>query len=92
LLATAPTPRRLIGDKAYDTSALRNFLKNQGSEAVIPPTSHWKNPPAYDPILYRQRNLIKRAFNRLKDWQAIATRYDKKAANCLAAAFIWWIN
>ena len=33
--------------------------------------------PPFDPVAYRKRNLIERAFCRLKDWRAIATRYDK---------------
>ena len=53
--------------------------------------------PSFDATAYRQRNLIERAFCRLKDWRAIATRYDKTAHNflagvCLAAALIWWIK
>lgn len=40
--------------------------------------------PHFDPIAYKQRNLIERAFCRLKDWRAIATRYDKTARNFLA--------
>lgn len=55
------------------------------------------NSPAFDPVAYRQRNIIERAFCRLKDWRAIATRYDKTARNflagiCLAAAITYWIN
>jgi putative transposase len=96
-LAAKSLPKCLLGDKAYDSGALRNFLKTNKSIAVIPPKTSWHNPPEYDPVLYRQRNLIERAFNRLKDWRAIATRYDKKAANflagvCLAVACIWWIK
>ena len=64
------------------------------------------NRPAFDPIAYRQRNIIERAFCRLKDWRAIATRYGPKATPegryktarnflagiCLAAAVTWWIS
>ena len=55
------------------------------------------NRPTFDPTAYRQRNIIERAFCRLKDWRAIATRYDKTARNflagiCLAAAITWWIS
>ena len=35
--------------------------------------------------LYRQRNLVERFFNRIKQFRGIATRYDKDAANYLAA-------
>ena len=39
---------------------------------------------------------IENAFDRLKDFRRIATRYDKLARNylasvCLAAALVWWI-
>jgi len=45
--------------------------------------------------VYKQHNLIERAFCRLKDWRAIATRYDKTARNflagiCLARAVSQW--
>lgn len=97
LLALAPTPACLIGHKAYDANDVRNFLASQGSQAVIPPMPQRRDPPPFDPITYQARNIIERAFNRLKDWRAIATRYDKKASNflagvCLAAALIYWIQ
>ena len=45
---------------------------------------HRRARPPFDAVVYRQRNLIERAFCRLKDWRAIATRYDKTARNFLA--------
>jgi transposase len=36
-------------------------------------------------LLYCERNLIERFFNKLKHFRAIATRYDKLARNFLAA-------
>jgi putative transposase len=73
------------------------FLAAQGTEIVISPMPTRVNRPAFDPIAYRKRNIIERAFCRLKDWRAIATRYDKTARNflagiCLAAAITWWIS
>jgi putative transposase len=49
----------------------------------------------FDPVAYRRRNVIERAFCRLKDWRRVATRYDKLmlnfAATCyIAAIVIWW--
>jgi transposase len=46
--------------------------------------------------LYKLRWRIESAFNRLKDFRRVATRYDKLARNylasvCLAAALVWWI-
>ncbi|GAA0231828.1 hypothetical protein GCM10009539_16550 [Cryptosporangium japonicum] len=36
-------------------------------------------PPAFDAVVYRQRNLVERGFNRLEQFRAIATRYAKRA-------------
>jgi len=46
--------------------------------------------------IYKLRWRIETAFNRLKDFRRIATRYDRLARNylasvCLAAALVWWI-
>ena len=97
LLAALPAPEDLIADKAYDADDLRAFLIQQGTRPVISPMPNRRAIPAFDAATYRQRNLIERAFCRLKDWRAIATRYDKTARNflagiCLAAVLIWWIK
>lgn len=97
LLALAPAPGCLIGDKAYDADDVRAYLAASGSTAVISPMPQRRSPPPFDPVIYRSRNLIERAFNRLKDWRAIATRYDKTARNflagiCLAAAVTYWMQ
>ena len=84
LLASVPPMKQLIADKAYDADDVRDFLAAQGTEAVIPPMLRRLLPPIYDPIAYKQRNLIERAFCKLKDWRGIATRYDKTARNFLA--------
>ena len=76
LLASVAAPTRLIGDKAYDTNDLRHFVAAQGTDVVISPMPTHTNRPAFDPVAYRQRNIIERAFRRLKDWRAIDTRYD----------------
>jgi transposase len=45
---------------------------------------HRLDPPAFSAFLYRYRNLVERFFNKLKHFRAIATRYEKRAANYLA--------
>ena len=97
LLAAVPPPATLIGDRAMDADDFRCFLAAQGSVAVIPPMPHRLAPPPFDAVAYRQRNLIERAFCRLKDWRGIATRYNKLARNflagiCLAASVIYWLR
>jgi putative transposase len=96
LLAALPAGRCCVADAAYDSNAIRQMLLQRGTQPVIPnnPTRVRRHP--FDPVAYRLRNLIERAFCRLKDWRRIATRYDKLAANyaasiALAIALTWWI-
>jgi transposase len=96
LAATAPS-ERLIGDKGYDADHLRLFLEGRGTTPIIPNKSNRKQLFPFDAELYRLRNVIERTFCRLKDFRAIATRYDKTARNflaglCLITALCYWLN
>jgi transposase len=85
ILATVEPPRRLLGDKAYDTDAFRALLAERRIEAVIPSSARRKRACPLNREAYRRRNLIERMFCRLKDWRRIATRYDRLAENFVAA-------
>lgn len=56
-----------------------------GIAIVIPPKSNRKEKRECDFTLYKERNLIERFFGKLKQFRAIATRYDKLARNFLGA-------
>jgi transposase len=76
---------------------LRHFLTAQGCKPVIALKPNRINKPDFEANAYKQRNLIERAFCRIKDWRATATRYDKRAANflaglCLAVTLTFWIR
>lgn|SRR5512135_756210 len=97
LLAATEPAKELLGDKAYDADHLRSFLHARGTLAVIPNKSNRVSPYPFDENRYKARNVIERSMGRIKDFRAIATRYDKTARNflagvCLAAVLIWWIN
>lgn len=87
----------LLADKAYDADE-RVLLKldAKNCQAVIPPKSNRKTPREYDKILYQARHLIENFFAKLKQYRAIATRYDKRAQNFLGgvylASIIIWLN
>jgi transposase len=55
---------------------------------VIPPRSNRTHPRAYDKDLYKARHLIENFFAKLKQCRAIATRYNKRAANFLGAIYL----
>ena len=71
-------------------------LQKAGKTAVIPPKANRKVQRSYDRDLYKARHLIENFFAKLKQFRAIATRYDKTARNFLAAihfaaTLIWLI-
>ena len=88
-------PDRVAGDKGYSSSAVRRYLKERKIRAVIPTKADEEPDPAFDRAAYRERNVIERLINRLKQWRRIATRYEKRASNYLAmltlAAILLWL-
>ena len=96
LVGKAKPSKHMLGDKAYDSAELREELQERGTKPVIPNRSCRKQPFSFNKRLYKARWLIENAFNRLKDFRRIATRYDRLAHNylasvCLAAALVGWI-
>ena len=96
LIRRVKPSKHMLGDKAYDSAELRDELHERGTKPVIPNRSNRKQPFRFSKRLYKLRWRIESAFNRLKDFRRIATRYDRLARNylasvCLAAALVWWI-
>jgi len=87
----------LLADKAFDADErVIEPLLAAGKTPVIPPKSSRKAPRPFDKELYKARHLIENFFCKLKQYRAIATRYDKTARNFLAgihlAAAVIWLN
>jgi transposase len=81
-------PEALIGDKGYDSDGFVEHLQAAHITPVIPPKANRKYPRHCDFALYRERNLVERFFNKIKQFRAIATRYDKLARNFLAGVHL----
>jgi transposase len=78
----------LIADKGDDAQArVLTPLDAAGKTAVIPPKRNRTQQRAYDRPLYQARHLIENFFCQLKQYRAIATRYDKTKRNFLAAIY-----
>src|SRR6266540_957202 len=82
-------PGRAMGDKAYSSRANRAYLRRRGIKAVIPVKedqaanrgklgSQGGRPPVFDRETYKERNTVERCFNKLRQFRAVATRYDKR--------------
>ena len=95
----------MIADKGYSSRAIRCHLRRGHIPATIPERRDQQanrlrrgraggRPPAFDPVAYKRRNVVERCFNRLKQFRAIATRFDKTATSYrgiidLATLLIW---
>lgn len=79
----------LLADKAFDADArVIDLLTANNKVAVIPSKSNRKAQRQYDKELYKARHLIENFFCKLKQFRAIATRYDKLARNFLAGVLL----
>jgi len=87
----------ILADKAYDADErVIEPLLAAGKKIVIPSKKNRKEPRTLDKELYKARHLIENFFCNLKQFRAIATRYEKTARNFLAAihlvAVTIWLN
>jgi transposase len=95
-------PSHLLADKGYSYPSCRRELRRRGIRHTIPERSdqrerrchHRGRPLAFDAAAYRRRNVVGRCNNRLKQWRAVATRFEKRALNyramvVIAALMIW---
>jgi len=51
-------------------------------------SSNGGRPPAFDPDIYKKRNVVERCFARLKQFRGLATRYAKRVAYYRAEVII----
>ena len=55
LIRTVKPPKRMLGDKAYDSAELREELDQRGTKPVIPNRSNRKQPYSFSKRLYKLR-------------------------------------
>jgi transposase len=96
---------RVLADNGYSSKPNRGLPARHGIRATILELrdqqadrdrrgSAGERPPAFDTIAYKWRNIVERCISRLKQYKAIATRYDKTAASYQAmidlATLLMW--
>jgi len=95
-------PRRrfaaVAGDKLYDIPRVRQEISQRGSRPVIahkkryPDGSYPPEAQGFDKPLYRRRTVVERLISRLKEWRAIATRYEKLAESFKSVILLRFIR
>lgn len=86
-------PLWVVTGRGYTSHAFRQHIWDMGSRPAIPPQRR-EAPVACPEWIYHNRNKVERLWARLKEWRAVATRYEKTANSFLgvlsiAAALDW---
>jgi transposase len=74
----------VVADRGYSSHAVRTAVWELGSRPAIP-TRRNEEPVRCPDWIYVNRERVERMWNRLKEWRAIATRYEKTARSFLSA-------
>jgi transposase len=85
-------PQEVVADRAYGAKVHRHYLRSRGIKALIPEKKlpegrkrRQKGPhPRFSKQTYKERNVIERLFNHLKECRRLATRFEKLADTFLA--------
>ena len=87
---------KIVADKGYDSQAIIDAIEAKRAEPVIPPRRLRKTQRKYDRYIYKERNVIERIFNKLKQFRRVSSRYDKLATSFLSflhpAAIAVWLK
>lgn len=67
----------VMGDKAYGSEKIRDYITYHGATYAIPPKDNNPDPWDCDWWQYKERHLVECFFNKLKHFRRVATRYDK---------------
>ena len=86
-------PKWVVADRGFSSHTFRQHVWDAGARPAIP-TKRNEAPVACPDWIYNNRNLVERLWARLKEWRAVATRYEKTATSfmgilCLAATLDW---
>ena len=71
--------KTVLADRAYGASDIRGYLCEKSVLSCIPDKVNSKIRHSFDKEVYKQRNIVERFFNRMKQNRCIAMRFDKLA-------------
>ena len=69
-------PVWVVGDRSYTSHAFRERVWSMGARPAIPAKSN-EVPVACPDWICHNRNVVERLWARLKEWRAVATRYER---------------
>ena len=80
-------PNWVVGDRGYASHAFRQQIWERGARPAIPSRRN-EAPVARPEWIYNNRNMVERLWARLKEWRAVATRYEKTASSFMGVLYL----
>jgi transposase len=71
----------VLADKGYGSDAFMEAIEGSAAAPVIPPRDNRITPRDYNKEIYKERNLVERLLQKLKEYRSVATRYEQLAVN-----------
>ncbi|WP_027481210.1 IS5 family transposase [Deinococcus pimensis] len=81
-------PVQVVGDKGYSYHRIQRDLRRRGIRVVVPRRTNQPSRATFDAVTYRERNRVERLVGRMKRWQRVATRYEKRASHFAAVVTV----
>lgn len=92
-------PTSLRADRAYGARYYRQQIQQRGIRCICPERhdaqknrlrkgSKGESPPRFERNAYKGCDVVERAINRLKDFRAVAMRFEKRGHHFLAAVLV----
>lgn len=84
----------VMADRAYDSDGILRFIAQNEAEAIIPSKKNRTQQRDTDNHSYKERHLVECFFNKLKQYRAIFSRFEKYAHRYMsllsfASSLIW---
>ena len=74
----------VIADQAYEVNDLIRMIQDMRAMVVIPVRSNRNQQREYDYRWYKDRNLVERFFNKIKQFGCMARCYEKPDPNFMS--------
>jgi transposase len=81
-------PAAVLADRGYDSNKIRDWLAENGIEAVIPSKKTRTVQIPHEREKYKLRHVVENVFGRFKDFCRITLRRDKTVASYMGFVFL----
>ena len=78
----------ILGDKAYGTKEILDYISSKEATYTIPPKSNAVNSWEVDWYTYKERHFVECFFEKIKWFRRVFTRYEKLDSSFLSFVYL----